>query len=198
MRGFGFSRPESFWNYWRKRGKEVRPRLAAERSSRRGLARVDPRGMRESAWARFSFSCCASVQHDGALLPFKDRRQALSYPDAERRDAARGAGASPKGKAAVTDRAANGRAFKSETLKAESSAGRTAWRYCAGAVENAGRFPLQPSGRPIAITPPLNVQFCVVDAQLALAGEGLRGERLVPRGWSLGLRCSPVVCRLCL
>ncbi len=27
-------------------------------------------------------------------LPFEDRRQALSYPDAERRDAARGAGAS--------------------------------------------------------------------------------------------------------
>src|SRR2546423_2515472 len=29
-----------------------------------------------------------------SLLPFEDRRQALSYPDAERRDAARGAGAS--------------------------------------------------------------------------------------------------------
>jgi len=27
-------------------------------------------------------------------LPFEDRRQALSYPDAERRNAARGAGAS--------------------------------------------------------------------------------------------------------
>jgi hypothetical protein len=25
----------------------------------------------------------------------------------------------------------------------------------------------------------VDVQFCVVDAQLALAGEGLRGERLV-------------------
>ena len=34
------------------------------------------------------------MQPDGASLPFEDRRQALAYPDAERRDAARGAGAS--------------------------------------------------------------------------------------------------------
>jgi hypothetical protein len=38
----------------------------------------------------------SSIHHHPALpnsLPFEDRRQALSYPDAERRDAARGAGA---------------------------------------------------------------------------------------------------------
>src|SRR4051812_27498823 len=99
--------------------------------------------MRESAWARFSFSWCASEQPANSL-PFEDRRQALSYPDAERRDAARGAGASH-----LVDQR-RGQAGAAATKR----------------VTDRNRAAV-------------DVQFCVVDAQLALAGEGLRGERLV-------------------
>src|SRR4051812_11290484 len=77
-------------------------------------------------------------------LPFEDRRQALSYPDAERRDAARGAGASH-----LVDQR-RGQAGAAATKR----------------VTDRNRAAV-------------DVQFCVVDAQLALAGEGLRGERLV-------------------
>src|SRR5205823_13758144 len=77
-------------------------------------------------------------------LPLEDRRQALSYPEAERRDAARGAGASH-----LVDQR-RGQAGAAATKR----------------VTNRNRAAV-------------DVQFCVVDAQLALAGEGLRGERLV-------------------
>jgi predicted nucleic acid-binding Zn ribbon protein len=77
-------------------------------------------------------------------LPFEDRRQALSYPDAERRDAARGAGASH-----LVDQR-RGQAGAAATKR----------------VTDRNRAAV-------------DAQFCVVDAQLALTGEGLRGERLV-------------------
>ncbi len=67
----------------------------------------------------------------------------MSYPDAERRDAARGAGASH-----LVDQR-RGQAGAAATKR----------------VTDRNRAAV-------------DVQFCVVDAQLALAGEGLRGERL--------------------
>ena len=43
----------------------------------------------------------------------------------------------------------------------------------------------------------VDVQFCVVDAQLALAGEGLRGERLVQLEQVDAVsRASPLITRL--
>src|SRR2546423_10375621 len=89
----------------------------------------------------------ASSNESGPLpnsLPFEDRRQALAYPDAERRDAARGAGASH-----LVDQR-RGQAGAAATKR----------------VTDRNRAAV-------------DVQFCVVDAQLALAGEGLRSERLV-------------------
>src|SRR6478609_8503682 len=77
-------------------------------------------------------------------LPFEDRRQALAYADAERGDAARGAGASH-----LVDQR-RGQAGAAATKR----------------VTDRNRAAV-------------DVQFCVVDAQLALAGEGLRGECLV-------------------
>src|SRR5689334_22458563 len=77
-------------------------------------------------------------------LPFENRRQALSYSDAERRDAARGAGASHL----VDQRRCQAGPAATERV---TNRNRTA----------------------------VDVQFCVVDAQFALAGAGLRGERLV-------------------
>ena len=68
----------------------------------------------------------------------------MSYPDAERRDAARGAGASH-----LVDQR-RGQAGAAATKR----------------VTDRNRAVV-------------DVQFCVVDAQLALAGEDLRGERLV-------------------
>ena len=68
----------------------------------------------------------------------------MAYPNAERRNAARGPGASH-----LVDE----------------------HRGQAGAAASK-----QVTDRDRAA---VDVQFCVVDAQLALAGEGLRGERLV-------------------
>jgi hypothetical protein len=81
-----------------------------------------------------------------SLPPFEDRRQALSYADAERRDAARRAGASH-----LVDQR-RGQAGAAATKR----------------VTDRNRAAV-------------DVQFFVVDAQLALAGENLRGERLVHR-----------------
>src|SRR2546423_14780278 len=89
----------------------------------------------------------ASSNESGPLpnsLPFEDRRQALSYPDAERREAARAAGASH-----LVD-------------QRRGQAGAASTKRVTGRNPGAGE-----------------VQFCVVDAQLALAGAGLLAVRLV-------------------
>src|SRR5262249_61110214 len=85
-----------------------------------------------------------AVSAISTLLRCEDGRQALAYPDAERRDAARGADASH-----LVDQR-RGQAGAAATKR----------------VTDRNRAAV-------------DVQFCVVDAQLALAGEGQRGKRLV-------------------